>query len=697
MNENENNNSIQMNKKRKSDDIDNATDESENETDIIKGNNFKNVKKKNRIDDDADEDMDKSIDDEEEEEEEEDEEQPNNRYGKSKSVRMKSSSKTPSTNADTEDEKADDEQDEDDEDDDEEDEDEEDDDYQDDSMEDSLEKPKRKSKYVKKSNGHSNSNSTSTTNGNGNGNSGNVGSKSTPSGQDQKSKQQKPTVLTRSSTNSQVSNSDATTEETKPATVQYHCDYCQKDISAAVRIRCAICQDFDLCLECFSVGVEITPHKNYHDYTVVDNMHFPMFTQDWGADEELLLLEAIELYGLGNWNDVSENVGTKSAQECKSHYFTYYLNTKTSPLPDTSYCLTTKDTVHFQRAIPSVNSNPNDRFTRDKSKSKTGNKSISSGDHQDGPSGPVTDSVGFMKNRGHFEVEYDNDAELVVKDLTFDQDDTPSDREIKQQLLEGYSQRLDERIRRRDFIVEKGLLDYKRLERKRFKDDKEILNGLKIYLQLLNKDDFEKLVNGTIEEKNLKQKILQLQQYRENGLRYISDGLVFEEEKRKRDQDKSQRRSKSEMSYLSYSEKQSGSQPGGGFKNQKQVFREKEDVFLGIPIPEPAINAKNITGLVGVDRKSSKHPKPKGNFILEMEGLPNVDLLSTKEKQLCYTLRLLPQQYLLVKENFISESLKSNGSLKLQQTLKLSKLPTAKSQKIYEFFIEHNFIKKSSD
>ena len=32
----------------------------------------------------------------------------------------------------------------------------------------------------------------------------------------------------------------------------YHCDYCHTDISQLPRIRCAVCPDFDLCLECFS-------------------------------------------------------------------------------------------------------------------------------------------------------------------------------------------------------------------------------------------------------------------------------------------------------------------------------------------------------------------------------------------------------------------------------------------------------------
>lgn len=63
----------------------------------------------------------------------------------------------------------------------------------------------------------------------------------------------------------------------------YHCNYCQKDITGVVRIKCAICQDFDLCLDCFSVGVEIDPHKNHHAYRVMDSLAFPLFHPDWGV------------------------------------------------------------------------------------------------------------------------------------------------------------------------------------------------------------------------------------------------------------------------------------------------------------------------------------------------------------------------------------------------------------------------------
>ena len=63
----------------------------------------------------------------------------------------------------------------------------------------------------------------------------------------------------------------------------YHCNYCHKDISDNVRIKCADCPDFDLCVECFSVGVETSAHSNAHSYRVMDNLSFPIFHPSWGV------------------------------------------------------------------------------------------------------------------------------------------------------------------------------------------------------------------------------------------------------------------------------------------------------------------------------------------------------------------------------------------------------------------------------
>ena len=44
-------------------------------------------------------------------------------------------------------------------------------------------------------------------------------------------------------------------------------------------------------------------------------------------------MQGIEMYGLGNWAEVAEHVGTKSKSECIDHYNTIYMNSPCFPLP----------------------------------------------------------------------------------------------------------------------------------------------------------------------------------------------------------------------------------------------------------------------------------------------------------------------------------------------------------------------------
>lgn len=57
--------------------------------------------------------------------------------------------------------------------------------------------------------------------------------------------------------------------EAESGGVKYHCDTCKRDITEIVRIRCVVCADFDLCIECFSRGVELGGHLNSHAYKVL--------------------------------------------------------------------------------------------------------------------------------------------------------------------------------------------------------------------------------------------------------------------------------------------------------------------------------------------------------------------------------------------------------------------------------------------
>lgn len=46
-----------------------------------------------------------------------------------------------------------------------------------------------------------------------------------------------------------------------------------------------------------------------------------------------LCLKGLEMYGLGNWAEVAEHVGTKNKEQCINHYRSVYLNSPFFPLP----------------------------------------------------------------------------------------------------------------------------------------------------------------------------------------------------------------------------------------------------------------------------------------------------------------------------------------------------------------------------
>lgn len=61
--------------------------------------------------------------------------------------------------------------------------------------------------------------------------------------------------------------------------------------------------------------------------------HIHAFAADWGADEEALLLEGVDLYGPGNWAAVSDHVGSKPKMACMAHWFATYIEHDGCPLP----------------------------------------------------------------------------------------------------------------------------------------------------------------------------------------------------------------------------------------------------------------------------------------------------------------------------------------------------------------------------
>lgn len=113
------------------------------------------------------------------------------------------------------------------------------------------------------------------------------------------------------------------------------------------------------------------------------------------------------------------------------------------------------------------------------------------------------------------------DAELLLADMEFNEDDSPENVRLKESVIELYNARLDERIRRKKFVIERGLLDLKsvqKTERKYSKEEREIVNKCKIFARFHSKDEHEKFVNGLLKERLVREAIEQLKYFRAKGL-----------------------------------------------------------------------------------------------------------------------------------------------------------------------------------
>ncbi|GAB1219052.1 hypothetical protein ENUP19_0012G0003 [Entamoeba nuttalli] len=286
------------------------------------------------------------------------------------------------------------------------------------------------------------------------------------------------------------------------------CNSCNKVITTMTRITCVECDNFDLCLECFSQGKEIGKHKNNHSYRVIPSLHFPLLSSDWGADEELMLLEAIEQKGLDNWPEVENFVKTKTAKECRSHYYDYYLNSKTHPLPDLEESFLKKNGIVDMKPSRIVH------FKDDEFDSRP--------QKETGCTQPTYEGydASFNPYRREFAFEYFNNAELSICNIAFTDKDTPEEREMKLHKLEEYYKMYCERVRIRNIVINQELVDPKKLriaDRKRSKEEKELHDLNCQFLVALGKEDFEKYIKALVEESKLKTKIRNLKQKRRDG------------------------------------------------------------------------------------------------------------------------------------------------------------------------------------
>ena len=170
----------------------------------------------------------------------------------------------------------------------------------------------------------------------------------------------------------------------------------------------------------------------------------PVFADsDWRAAEELALLEAVELYGFGNWEDTAALVGRRSADEVRRHFIAYYVRgsvgrgTWSHASPETYQALdhTCSRDGHLSPslttplpAIPDL-------------------------------SLPEQQHLGYMPKRDDFEREFDNEVEMLISTLRINPNDEDDlDVDLKVAHIDMYNRRLRQRFRKKAVVRDYGLV-----------------------------------------------------------------------------------------------------------------------------------------------------------------------------------------------------------------------------------------------
>lgn len=425
------------------------------------------------------------------------------------------------------------------------------------------------------------------------------------------------------------------------------CAICKKELKDEPIVKCDECFCLDLCVQCFSLGLETQQHRNFHRYRV-DRRHSPVFpTSDWPAELEMDLLNAIFEFGYGNWSDISKRIIHKTQDEIRKHFNKYYLDNH-DHLPEfpvfSSGLRTSYKTKPLYQYNPCVVSEEPPRFPSHSYYCRY--------------------FAGYNAPRGDFEIEYDNYAESLLTNIDFEEveDDPDNDllKELKLALIQQYNECLKERLHRKRIIRNHGLLLVRKFPIMQNKYEGSItksqLDRLYPFMQLVSGEKFDFILEGLDKEVELKRYFFRLKGFRESGLTRFFSCKVYEKLKASRE----------EM--------------------MKELHQLRQNPLLSLKHVNLDVKPSIKRTIV-----SSRKPAPP----LNVQLMPGYEKLTEEERELCSNARIVPESFLTFRDILINESKKNNG-IRLATARQIIKIDVNKTRKLFNFLRDKELITQIS-
>ncbi|KAL0321060.1 UNVERIFIED_CONTAM: Transcriptional adapter ADA2b [Sesamum radiatum] len=455
----------------------------------------------------------------------------------------------------------------------------------------------------------------------------------------------------------------------------YHCNYCEKDITGRIRIKCAECSDFDLCIECFSVGAALHPHQSDHPYRVMKVLSFPLISPDWSAEEELLLLEDLTHFA-GKTKEELLAIAKGHRREKKG----LKIHTKVVLV------------VYLPPRLQAT--------TQDLQMLRS---------HLGGFSG------GYNPKRHEFDIEYDNDAEELLVAMQFTETDDEWERELKLRIIRIYSKRVDERNRRKDLIIERGLLHPTPFERDLSEEERRICRRYDVFMHLHSKEDHEELLKCVVSEQRTLKRLQELKEAQAAGCRSAAEADRYIEQKKQQLSEDGDRRT--EIPQAGPSNPENSTSPVSldsfdTYPTTTSAGQATSSTHL-YSVTTSAANLLSESGAQGAGLGSSQETNSQagpsrqetpsgpvssgttfaclgaGSSLQTDFGLLSIsaaDLLSESEKQLCRDMGLAPNCYLKIQEDLTTQIMRGNITKK-SDAYSLFQLEPTKIDKVYDVLV----------
>ena len=295
------------------------------------------------------------------------------------------------------------------------------------------------------------------------------------------------------------------------------CFICKNNLSKNIKFLCEECNNQVFCIKCLIKK----KHDINHKFQIIDNLNYPLFTDNWTMNEEYKLLYNLALSGLNNWEDISNIMGNKGQFECESHYYSFYYTDKNNPNPKEDFIIIDNNKkIIDQKLVNNKNIEINNLVECQKNEGsipeqpkeiktykRNGRFLCLRKNMKNGGAESAAEILGCRPKRNEFETEFLNDTEIEISHLEFDDNDKDEEKKIKYDVLKDYNLRIKEREERKKFVFDKGLLDLRRqnrIESKLSRDEFELLLFLKPFARFYENSEFFDLFEGIAIEQELK-------------------------------------------------------------------------------------------------------------------------------------------------------------------------------------------------